>query len=479
MVPRSPVRPLVVSLAAASLWAAGLAETAQAASWRTVLLAEAHLREAPVLVGDRAGGALLAWVDLPGDRPTVPINPHAAGELWAAWRSPGGNMTPMRPPTPRSARPRALAGSGDGRGGVVLAWRNGERPTGELRVALGTTAAGLGAPAAIRGAGRLPRARARLGGPAAARPAVALAARGDAVVAWLARERRGCGYAVRVAVRGGKRRRFSPGRLVSAPCAHAWNPRVALNARGVGAIAWDQGPSCPLAASACPHAIVVAPLRRGQIGVPAMLTRAAGPYAVALAAGPGGPTLAWRAFTRQSDEGVLGRVMATTADARGELGPVRAISRADRIFGTPRLAVGPQGMVLAVWQTGRPVDGTGAVQLALHSRLGGAFSAPESLRDRGVADGRVRALGAALGRDGAAAVMHCTSGLRLALGIRTAAGAILRSEPVGDSVDVSQSACAGAAPASQLAVSAAGDVLVAVTDPAGQLVLVEREGPLT
>jgi hypothetical protein len=468
----------LVYLAAATLMAAGLAETADAASWRTLLTADAHLREPSALVGDGGGGALLAWVDFAADRPTIPIDVGGPSALWAAWRAPGGELSAATRLTSPAERPRALAGAGDGWGGVLVAWRDGERPSGDLRVATGSTAAGLGAPVSVRGTGRLPRAPARFSGLVASRPGLALSAGGDAVVAWLARERAGCGYVVRAAVRRPGKRRFGAGRLVSAPCARAWNPRVALDARGVGAIAWDQGPVCMLSSAGCRHAVVVAPVREGKIGPPRVVTRAAAPHPVALAAGPSGPTLAWRAFERQGPNGVLGHVMATSLDAGGRARPPLAISRSIRITDSPRLAVEPDGTVLAAWQSGFPVDGSSAVQVAIRRR-GRSFAPAQSLRARGVADGRAAHLAIGLDHDAAAAVLHCSSNLRLVLDIRTARGAMPPSERVGEGDERAQSACGGSATAaSRLAVSRDGTVLIAMTDPAGSIALVERPGPL-
>ena len=84
-------------LAAATLAATTFAEPAGAASWRTLLTTEAHLREPAALVGDGAGGALLAWVELfAGDRPTVPIDLQGPSALWAAWRAPAASSRRRR-----------------------------------------------------------------------------------------------------------------------------------------------------------------------------------------------------------------------------------------------------------------------------------------------------------------------------------------------------------------------------------------------
>ena len=277
----------------------------------------------------------------------------------------------------------------------------------------------------------------------ASRPGLALSAGGDAVVVWLARERAGCGYAVRAAVRRPGDRRFGSGRLVSAPCARAWNPRVALDTRGVGAIAWDQGPICMLASAGCRHAVVVGPL--AEAGSPPRAssrgrrrrTRLHSPPA------PQAGVLAWRAFERQGRYGVLGHVMATSLDSQGRTRPPRAISRSVRITDSPRLAVGPDGAVLAAWQSGFPVGGSSAVQVALRRRGRGAFTPADSLRAAGVSDARAAHLAAGLDRDAAAAVLHCDGSLRLVLDIRTAAVAMLPPERVGEYEERAANACMG------------------------------------
>ena len=460
-------------LAVSVLVAVSAAEASAAASWRTLVATSANLREPPVLIGDPAGGALLAWTHFVGDQPQVGIDVGAPSGVWATWRPAGAEPTTPQRVTAPDEQPRALAGAGDGRGGLLLAWRDGERRSGDLRVAAGTTATGVGAPVSLRGAGRLPRAEAHLGGLIASRPAVALAARGDAIVAWLTRERRGCGYSVRAAVRPRGQARFGRGRLVSPPCARAANPRVALNARGVGAIAWDEGPVCLAAAASCRHAVVTARIRRGRIGQTRVVTRTATPQPVALAAGAGGETLAWRSFEQQTPDGVLGHVMATSANRSP-----RAISRNLRAVGSPVLAAGPAGTMLATWQSGFPVSGSGRVWVAVRAPGERAFAATETL-SAGVADGRVAHLAAALDGGGSAAVLHCSAGLRLVLDVRAAGGARRPTELVGGSVELAQSPCSGSPIASRLAVSAAGDVLVALYGPAGRLTLVERPGPLS
>jgi hypothetical protein len=234
-----------------------------------------------------------------------------------------------------------------------------------------------------------------------------------------------------------------------------------------------------LASAGCRHAVVVAPVSGGRIAAPRVVTRAAAPHPVALAAGPSGRVLAWRAFERQGRYGVLGHVMATSLDAQGRARPPRAISRSVRITDSPRLAVGPDGAVLAAWQSGFPVSGSSAVQVALRRRGRGAFAPADSLRAAGVSDARAAHLAAGLDRDAAAAVLHCDGSLRLVLDIRTAAGAMLPPEPVGEYEERAANACMGSSVgASRLGVSGDGTVLVAVTDLAGSIALVERPGPL-
>jgi hypothetical protein len=120
-------------LAAATLAAATVAEPAGAASWRTLLTAEAHLREPAALVGDGDGGALLAWVDFAGDRPTVPNDPQGPSALWAAWRAPGGELSEATRVTSPAERPRALAGSGDAAAVSSLPGARASAPPGTCR----------------------------------------------------------------------------------------------------------------------------------------------------------------------------------------------------------------------------------------------------------------------------------------------------------------------------------------------------------
>jgi len=100
-----------------------------------------------------------------------------------------------------------------------------------------------------------------------------------------------------------------------------------------------------------------------------------------------------------------GRAMAREIRG-GAVGAARAISRTTRVFDSPRLAASAGGAVGAVWQT----DASGAigpVELALSPGPGRAFSAPEVVGWRGVADGRVEALRVGLDRSGAALVTWC------------------------------------------------------------------------
>lgn len=472
----SRLRILTVLLACCGLVLPGAALGA----WSTVLDLGAHPRSAPELVGYRGGGALLAWVEFAGDRPGVPMEPGAKGVLKTVRRASGGaGFGAVETPAGTSSNVRVLSSASDGGGGVALAWRAGASSSGaHLRIALGTMAGGLGRPVTLSGLGTLPDSPAQFGGDPTSRPVIALSSHGDALVAWLARAKQGCGYVVRASVRrsGGS---FSAGKIVSASCARAAHPRVALGSDGAGAIAWDAGPSCPSIVHACAHEIITLRVTAGRFGPRAAVTRRAAPAAPAIAISPSGPIYAWRDFLGTSSYGIRGKVFARAPDSSGRLRERKALSSSEWITGTPRLVVGTDGSVLATWQA-RPRGNPGHVQVVLRPPGASAFPVAESFPGLGSGGPQVASLQAGLSDAADAGVIHCNSSGRLVLSQRTRSGGLISPEWVGGTIAIAQGPCAGpSSPAASVAISGAGATLVSAPDGGyGHIWLVERPAPI-
>lgn len=469
-------RILAVPLACCGL---ALLPGAALGAWSTVLVLRAHPRSTPALAGDRGGGALLAWVDFAGDGPGLPMQPSAQGTLKAVRRpSAGLGFGAVQTPAGTRSNVRVVSSGTDGAGGVALAWRAGRSSSSAtLRVALGTTAGGLGTPVTLSGLGTLPDSPAQPGGDAIVRPVVAVSAHGDVLVAWLARAKQGCGYVVRASVRppGGT---FSKGKAVSASCGRAAHPRVALGADGAGAIAWDAGPSCSSIVHACAHEIITLRVAAGRFGSRAAVTRQSVAAAPAIAITPTGPVYAWRDFLGTSTHGIRGKVFARTSNRNGEPAEREALSSSEWITGTPRLVAGTDGSVLATWQT-RPRGNPGHVQVVLRPPGARAFPAAGSFPGLGSGGPQVASLQAGLSDAADAAVIHCGPSL-LVLSRRTRAGALIAPEMVGATPTIAQSPCLGPlSPAAAVAVSATGATLVSVPGGGlGTITLVERPAPL-
>ena len=447
-------------------------------SWSVVLDLNAHPRATPELVGDRAGGAVLAWVDFADGGPGVPMEPSAKGLLKAVRRASGDvGFGAVEMPAGRSSNVRVVSSASDGAGGIGLAWRAGENSSdAKLRVAIGTTQRGLDEPVTLSGLGVLPRSEAQPGGDPNARPAVAISRHGEALVAWLARARSGCGYLVRASVRtaGG---RFSRGRAVSASCGRAANPRVALGPDGSGAIAWDAGPNCPAVLRSCAHEIITLRVTAGRIGQRAAVTRRAAPYAPALAIGENGPIYAWTEFLASSGSSFRGKPYARVTDTSGRLRERQALSRSASA-GTPRLVVGKDESVLATWQSGGR-DNPGPVQISLRPPGARAFPAAESFPGRGLAGAFVASLQAGLSDAADAAVIHCDGYLRLVFSQRRKSGTLPAPELVGGTDAIAGSLCPGVSPAPLAAIAVAGDGATLVSAPGFERIrVVQRPAPI-
>jgi len=301
---------------------------------------------------------------------------------------------------------------------------------------------------------------------------IALSSHGDALVAWLARAKHGCGYVVRASVRraGGT---FSAGKIVSASCARAGHPHVALGSDGAGAIAWDAGPNCQAVLHSCAHEIITSRVTAGRFSPRAAVTRHAAPYAPAIAISESGPIYAWTEFLASSGSNFRGKAYARVTDTNGSLRERQALSR-NQSAGTPRLVVGTDGSVLATWQTGWR-DNPGPLQLTLRPPGATAFPAAESFPGRGIAAAFVASLQAGLSDAADAAVIHCNDSMDLVLSQRTRSGGLIAPESVGGT----EVLCPGVSPAplAAIAVSGAGVILVSTPD-FEHVRLVQRPAPI-
>ena len=309
----------------------------------------------------------------------------------------------------------------------------------------------------LTGTGVLPPAtRAGPGVSENAVPAVATGRGGWGLVAWLARGPDGCGNVVRAAVRA-PGLQFDAGRRVSGRCAHAREPRVALTERGRGVVTWRQDQRL--------YASVVSGRRIGAAY--RLAAEPVAPRAPAVAATEDRVVAGWQAAD--------GRLM--TAEIRDRrLGRPHALSRSARVFGGPRLAASADGAVAAVWQTNSS-SAIGPVKFAFSADAGRAFSKPEVAGWRGVADGRVEALGVGLDRAGDAIVTSC--GQSLGSNARALGGPFSGRERVFGTTGLGgDDPCSGGREEVRLAVAQdTGEAVLAWTRRP-RLLVARRPGPL-
>jgi hypothetical protein len=396
---------------------------------------------------DGRGDGVLAWTEYPST---------PGGLLRVATRLPGGPFAAPQTVSALGQDVRAFALSTTPAGRAALAWRAAREPDGQMFVMLWRPGGVLGTARPLSGVGVLPRAS-RAGFVALERPvpAIATGRGGWALVAWLARGPRACGYVVRAAVRA-PGREFDRGVRVSGRCAHASRPGVAWTESGWGLVTWLQGQRL--------YGAVVAGRRPGparhlssRLVAPGIASAATGDRIV----------VAWRA--------VRGPVMALEI-RDGAFKRPRAVSRTDAVFDTPRLAASAGGAIAASWQTSS--DALAPVQFALSPAAGRPFSAPEQVTERGVADGRVEMLRLALDRAGDALVSSCAP--TLASNVRPVGGSFLDRERVFDPATglTLDDPCAGGRDRLRLAVAQdTGEALLAWTRRP-RLLVARRPGPL-
>jgi ATP-grasp domain len=405
---------------------------------------------------DGRGDGVLAWSEYPVD---------GGGVMRLARRSPGAAFGAPQTVSPLGQDVRAFSLASTPAGGAALAWRAGREPDGQILVMSWRLGGEPGTARPLRGVGVLPRAsRAGLGALERPRPAIAIGRRGWALAAWLARGPGGCGYVVRAAVRA-PGRGFGAGVRVSAGCAHAARPQVAITERGWGVVTWRQGARLYDAVMTGRRLGPARPLSPEPVGADdAAVVASADRVVIAWhAAGPGPPGAA------------RGRVLAVEI-RDGRPGRTQAVSRGDRILGPPRLAAAGSDAVAAAWQNSSSV--LAPVQFALSPAAGRAFSAPEIVARHGVADARVEALRVALDRAGGALVTWC--GQVLGSAVRPSFGVFLGRERIfapatGLTLD---DPCAGGRDEVRLAVAQdTGEALLAWTRRP-RLLAARRPGPL-
>ena len=324
---------------------------------------------APQLGVSAGGGAVVAWTGEHEVRSAGGRRSFVRAVL-AASRSPSGEIGRVRllsDPRRDAAPGFALAVGRAGDAAVVLRGS----AAGPLLVARrASVSSRLGSPAAIPGSAR------------GRQPAAALGPDGTLAVAWLAPGRRGCGSVVLFAV-APRGRPFGAARRVSGVCPSAATPRVALGARGDGAVAWRAGRTVGYARNR--FSIGVAPLVHGRPRAAATASRGpavAGSLDVG-ADGDGAALVLWRDQASVSRAGARGRVLAATVGAGGPSAPF-AVSTADRVVGPARLAVLPSGAALAVWEEG--ASPSPAVVAARRAAGEARFGPPETVDPCGAID---------------------------------------------------------------------------------------------
>jgi hypothetical protein len=438
------MRSLVVALAAVAL----ALPAGALAAWEPVQPVPAQPGRGLQMGLDGRGDGVLAWTEFPA----------GGGVLRVALRSPGGPFAPPRTVSPIGHDVRAFALATTPAGRAALIWRAGREPDGRLLVMLWRLGGGVGEARELSGTGVLaPASRAGLGVSENAVPAVATGRGGWSLTAWLARGPEGCGYVVRAAARA-PAGEFDRGKRVSERCAHARAPRVALTESGWGVVTWRQGRRL--------YASVVTGRRIGPVH--RLTTEPAAPRAPEVAATEDRVVVAWTAAD--------GHVMA--AEIRdGAVGRAQAISRTTRVFGGPRLAASAGGAIGAVWQLDSS-SAIGPVQFALSPGTGRAFSAPEIVGWRGIADGRVEALRLALDGSGAALVTWC--GQSLGSKVRPIAGPWVARERIFGTTGLGVSdPCSGGRDELRLAVAQdTGEAWLAWTRRP-RLLVARRPGPLS
>ena len=319
---------------------------------------------APQLGVSAGGGAVVAWTGEHEVRSAGGRRSFVRAVL-AASRSPSGEIGRVRllsDPRRDAAPGFALAVGRAGDAAVVLRGS----AAGPLLVARrASVSSRLGSPAAIPGSAR------------GRQPAAALGPDGTLAVAWLTPGRRGCGSVVLFAV-APRGRPFGAARRVSGVCPSAATPRVALGARGDGAVAWRAGRTVGYARNR--FSIGVAPLVHGRPRAAATASR--GP-AVAGSLAVGAALVLWRDQASVSRAGARGRVLAATVGAGGPSAPF-AVSTADRVVGPARLAVLPSGAALAVWEEG--ASPSPAVVAARWASGEARFGPPETVDPCGAID---------------------------------------------------------------------------------------------
>lgn len=217
-----------------------------------------------------------------------------------------------------------------------------------------------------------------------ARPAVALASRGEAIAAWRASSRGR--VRVEVRVRRGLRAPWSAAHVLATRSVSTSqplsNPAVAMNARGDAVVLWQvaQGP-------------LRSAVRRGWTGswrtatVPAPPAGADPDAAFAtprLAIAPDGAAVALWTAQETGAWAARGALLAAGARTWQETPapPLDPALPAPPRYGPPRIAVGPAGDAVVVWTAPSSVPGPGGSALRVVRRIGtGPWGAPVTPAD--------------------------------------------------------------------------------------------------
>jgi hypothetical protein len=390
-----------------------LAPAAAHAEWTGQTLSHPHaFVDDPGVIVSGNGAALAAWRFQDG------LGNRGRSGLEGATRAPGASGFGARlgivRPSP-NVRPGAIAAGLEpyGRSGAILALRlpgAADTPAARLGVRFGSTSGRFGRIRTIRRAGphSIPRA------------SLATNARGDAALAWF--EDRGVRtdrvyVALRRAGHGfGTPRRLATGRIrgVAAAIGERGDVLVSWDARGVlrtrfkprgskGFRATDTIRSKP-AFFADMHPVVT-PSGRAVLAWSAQFLSeggGSGPVRFQAAVRPAGARRFARARLLETipvrDYDGLGRTIDALADSAGVVaiawrgasgvrvqrgaGPVQTVSPAGSTAVLSDLAAGPDGRLLAVWDTG--VDDPAAlVRAALADGVGAPFGAPEDVSAAG------------------------------------------------------------------------------------------------